>query len=320
MTANILGISSGQSFNQPRFCPSVSWHPNATTFANSTILGSNTSGLFVNTNNTVYMASMALKQILIWQEGNTSIARTIPFNRTSLAGLFVTTFGDIYIHEGQPFGRIQQVMVNASNATMLMNVPGVCFGLFITTNGTLYCSFGLTGHHVGRTTLVNPTNFSTVAGVQMFNGTTPDKLNIPYGIVLNDNFGLYVADFGNNRIQFFPAGQTNATTVAGAGAPGTIALIQPDFITLDGNGYLYILEYGSSRLVGAGPNGFRCIVGCTNTTGSASNKLFGPANFAFDSYGNIFVSDMGNSRIQKFILATNSCGKHDRSSERFLTA
>ena len=260
---------------------------------------------------------MTLKQILTWLEGNTSIARTIPFNRTSLAGLFVTTIGDIYIHEGQPTGRIQKVTLNTSTTVTLMNVTGVCFGLFITTNGTLYCSFGLTGHRVGRTTLTNPGNFATIAGTNEVNGTTPDKFNIPYGIILDANYNLYVADFGNHRIQFFRPGEVNGTTVAGAAATGTITLFQPNFITLDGNGYLYILEYGTSRLVGSGPNGFQCIAGCTNTTGSASNQLFGPTNFAFDSYGNIFVSDMGNSRIQRFLLATNSCGKNSGMSGRF---
>lgn len=260
---------------------------------------------------------MTLKQILIWVVGNTSIARTLPFNRTSLAGLFVTTNGDIYVNEGQPMGRIQKVTLNTSNAVTVMNVTGVCFGLFITNNGTLYCSFGLTGHQVGRTTLANPLNFTTVAGVYGFNGTTPDRLNIPYGIVLDANFGLYVADFGNHRIQFFRPGEVNGTTVAGAAAAGTITLVQPSFVTLDGDGYLYILEYGTSRVVGQGPNGFRCIVGCTNTTGSTATQLFGPANFAFDSYGDIFVSDMGNSRIQRFILATNSCGRDSRMTGRF---
>ena len=310
-------ILLGQSFNQPRFCPSVSWYPNATTSADNATLGSSTSGLFVNTNNTVYMASMTLKQILIWLEGNTSISSTLPFNRTSLAGLFVTTIGDIYIHEGQPTGRIQKVTLNTSTTVTLMNVTGVCFGLFITTNGTLYCSFGLTGHRVGRTTLANPGNFATIAGTNGVNGTTPDKFNIPYGIILDANYNLYVADFGNHRIQFFRPGEVNGTTVAGAAAAGTITLFQPNFITLDGNGYLYILEYGTSRLVSSGPNGFHCIAGCTNTIGSASNQLFSPANFAFDSYGNIFVSDMGNSRIQQFILATNSCGKDSRMSRRY---
>ena len=256
---------------------------------------------------------MAFRQIQIWLEGNTSIARTIPFNRSSLAGLFVTTMEDIYIHAGQPTGRIEKWPLNATNSIIVMNVSAVCFGLFITTNGTLYCSFGFTGHSVIRTTLANTMITTAVAG-NGSPGSSPNRLTYPYGIFVDVDFTLYVADFGNNRIQRFLPGQLNGTTVAGAGAaaPGNITLAQPNFITLDGDGYLYILEYGSGRLIGSGPNGFRCVAACTNTPGVASDQLITPANFAFDSHGNIFISDMGNSRIQQFIMVTNSCGKHSQ--------
>ena len=60
---------------------------------------------------------------------------------------------------------------------------------------------------------------------------------------------------------------------------------------------------GQNRIVGSGPNGFRCIVGCTQT-----NQFDGPRSLGFDSYGNLFVSDRENNRILKFELIANSCG------------
>ena len=61
------------------------------------------------------------------------------------------------------------------------------------------------------------------------------------------------------------------------------------------------------RIVGSGPTGFRCVAGCSGTFGSASDKLYYPWTMAFDSHGNIFVVDSWNGRVQKFLLATNSC-------------
>ena len=129
----------------------------------------------------------------------------------------------------------------------------------------------------------------------------------PHGIYVDINFDLYVADSGNNRIQLFRSGDLNGITLAGNGAPGTITLRYPTAVVLDNDGYLFIVDSGNNRIVGSGLNGFRCLVGCSGTSGSESNQLSWPKSMAFDSYGNMFVADTGNSRIQKFLLNSNSC-------------
>ncbi|CAF1584457.1 unnamed protein product [Adineta steineri] len=105
----------------------------------------------------------------------------------------------------------------------------------------------------------------------------------------------------------FPVGQLTGITLAGASAPGTITLNQPSGITLDDNEYLFIVDTFNSRIVGSGPYGFRCLFGCTATAGSSSSQLYYPETLRFDNHGNLFVADRGNSRVQKFILASNSC-------------
>jgi DNA-binding beta-propeller fold protein YncE len=121
------------------------------------------------------------------------------------------------------------------------------------------------------------------------------------------NFNLYVADSNNQRIQMFQSGQANATTVAGG--PGTFILSYPIDVILDADGYLFIVDSGNQRIIGSGPAGFRCIVGCSGY-GSSSYQLAYPQSMAFDSYGNIFVMDNDNSRIQKFVLTADSCGMY----------
>jgi hypothetical protein len=99
----------------------------------------------------------------------------------------------------------------------------------------------------------------------------------------------------------------SATTVAGTGAPGTITLNGPTDVMIDDNGYLYIADYTNARIVGQGPNGFQCVIGCSGLGGSSPSQLYESQNLGFDSYGNIYVADSGNNRIQQFLLTNNSC-------------
>jgi hypothetical protein len=98
----------------------------------------------------------------------------------------------------------------------------------------------------------------------------------------------------------------NAVTVAGNGASGAIVLNGPTGIVLDADGYLFIVDTNNHRIVGSGPDGFRCVVGCSGGNGSASYRLSHPAMMGFDRDGNIFVVDRSNNRIQRFLLSSNS--------------
>ena len=64
----------------------------------------------------------------------------------------------------------------------------------------------------------------------------------------------------NNRIQKFRSGERNGTTVAVSGASGTIFtfLSRPADVVVDGDGYLFIVDYGTiNRVVGSDANGFQ---------------------------------------------------------------
>ncbi len=70
-------------------------------------------------------------------------------------------------------------------------------------------------------------------------------------------------------------------------------------------------DYGNSRIMQWTTNytaGGVCIVGC-GATGTGANQLFGPRDLKFDSSGNLYVSDQGNNRVQKFMiqLPTSNC-------------
>jgi hypothetical protein len=216
--------------------------------------------------------------------------------------------GDIYVDNGAPYNRVDVWRVNASSSVSTLSIGGQCFSVFIDANNSLYCSWNSLQKVIRRSLNSSDSQVITVAGTGC-SGYLPDMLNSPHGVYVDINFDLYVADTNNHRIQLFQQGQLNGTTVAGGGAISTILLHKPTSVLLDFDGYMFIVDGQNNRIIGSSADGFRCIIGCTGTFGSASDKLNLPRSMAFDSYGNIFVTDINNVRVQKFILSTNSCSK-----------
>lgn len=301
---------TGPSYNQPKFCPTAVWNPDAVTFADSSVVGFNPNSVFVSVNNTVYVMATDLNQVEIWLEGDSMPTMTLSADFNSSYAIFASIIGDVYIDNGAFNNQVDKWTLNAPNSTVEMYISGYCFSLFIDTDDNLYCSIE-SEHRVVKKAINNDANTSlTVAGTGTA-GSASNMLNGPRGIFVDLKFNLYVADCQNNRIQQFKSGQLNGITVD----VGTITFSCPTGLTLDIKGYLFITDYYNHRIIGSGPNGYRCIAGCTGTTGSQSDQLNNPSSLSFDSYGSLFVADMANSRIQKFILATNSCGKSFKSND-----
>ena len=85
------------TYNQPILCPSATWNPDAITFANSSTIGTNPSGLFVSRNNTVYFSASAFNNVQVWVEGGTGAVRTMSAGLGFPRSVFLTLNGDIYI-------------------------------------------------------------------------------------------------------------------------------------------------------------------------------------------------------------------------------
>ncbi len=212
-------------------------------------------------------------------------------------------------------GLLEKWTLNATSGVSVMNVSQPCLGLFVDINDAIYCSL-YQSHQVIKKPLNSLIDTYTIVGGNGSIGSLANMLKYPYGIFVDINFDLYVADFGNDRIQLFKSGQTDGITVAGGETmEKTIILKSPTAVVLDADGYLFI---------GSGPNGFRCLVGCIGMSGSTSDALDSPYDLRFDSYGNMFVVDRNNQRIQKFLFEKNSCGKcqsispKERSQENML--
>ncbi|CAF4104833.1 unnamed protein product [Adineta steineri] len=179
-------------------------------------------------------------------------------------------------------------------------------GLFVDIYDTLYCSMYYDQQVVKRS-LNDPVMASNrVAAGTGIEGSDSNQLDGPGGIFVDVNLDLYVTDCYNDRVQLFQSEESNGITVAGSKSlTPTITLDCPTGIVLDAEKYLFIVDLGNHRIVGSSWNGFRCIIGCYGE-GSQPSQLNYPFSFSFDHSGNIFVTDQGNSRIQKFLLMKDS--------------
>ncbi len=152
------------------------------------------------------------------------------------------------------------------------------------------------------------TNGTTVAGG---NGQGPaaNQLSFPTDLFVDGSGFLYVCDQGNNRIQKFPPNSTaltNGTTVAGTGTLGSAVneLASPVGLYVDATGNIYVGENNNRRIQKFPPNSTAGTNGTTvaggNGSGSAANQFASTWGVYVDGTGNLFVTDRGNNRVQKF--------------------
>ena len=90
------------------------------------------------------------------------------------------------------------------------------FDLLVDESYTLYITDSY-NHRIQRWSY-GASSGTTVAG--RANGTAgadPSSFDYPAGLIVDTNKNIYVADGANGRVQFWPAGATNGTTILGNG-------------------------------------------------------------------------------------------------------
>jgi uncharacterized protein YjdB len=158
---------------------------------------------------------------------------------------------------------------------------------------------------------VSPTYASsatTVAGTGSL-GSGADSFRVPAGVCVDAGGNIYVADYGNHRIQKWAPGATSGTTVAGTGTagPGANQLRNPGGVYVDAGGNIFVADWANHRIQKWAPGaGSGTTVAGTGTAGSGANQLQRPFGVYVDAGGNIFVADQFNHRIQKWAPGATS--------------
>ncbi len=144
----------------------------------------------------------------------------------------------------------------------------------------------------------------TVAGYG--NGTGGSALNAlmsPWGLALDANDSLYVADYNNHRVMKIELGSLTGLIVAGTGVTGNNAtqLCAPTELAVDANSNIYVSDDFNYRVMLWRKNSSSGVIVAGNgTSGSTASQISQSIGLAVDSHGNIYVSDKSNHRVMKW--------------------
>jgi hypothetical protein len=285
-------------------------------------------GVLVNSGNTFYSDT----------QGNRVIE--VPGSSGTQFGISMTA-GEAYTIAGSYTGQtgLWADQTGPATSALLANPEG----LAMDSSGDLFIA-NAGGEQVDKVT--SSGTMSTVAGTGSLGlGTdakaaTSSALDDPAAVAVDSAGDVYIADSGNNRIQevFASGGQEwgqsmtagDIYTIAGSSsgasgrsangtAGGSSKLNNPQGITIDGSGDMYIADTGNNRVAeipkSAGTNWNISMTGgdvydvagsaagTAGDTGDGSSAyntalLSGPRAVTLDSASNMMISDTGNNRVQ----------------------
>ena len=155
-------------------------------------------------------------------------------------------------------------------------------------------------------------NGSTVAGSSAgVGGSTLNMLGYSYGLYVDTARNVYVSDGANARIVKWSPGAVTGVLVAGNGSAGfgSGQLGYPIGIAADSqSNTFYIVDHNLHTVV-AWPSGMTTgtiVAGLNSTAGNIPGLLQSPWSIIRDTYGNLYVADSGNHRIQMFCAVGSS--------------
>ena len=127
-------------------------------------------------------------------------------------------------------------------------------------------------------------------------GARPGELDTPIALAARGGF-VYVADFGNDRVQKFTA---DGAWIASFGSYGSAAgeFDGPAGMALDAAGDLYVTDFRNHRVQKFTSDGR--LLALWGGPGEDAGALSGPAGIAVDRDGNVLVADVDHRRVQKY--------------------
>jgi hypothetical protein len=170
-------------------------------------------------------------------------------------------------------------------------------------------------------------------------GSLQGEFNTPKGVALDSLGNLYVADFGNQRVQKFNSSWTYVAELTGIGAidiavdssnnlyisdsirnciwkidssftpvtsigsygAGDYQFNTPAGVAVAGS-YIYVADNGNNR-ISKFVNSLSdpgSYVTQWGTAGAGDGQFNGPAKVAVNAFGYVYVTDFGNNRVQRF--------------------
>jgi uncharacterized protein (TIGR03437 family) len=254
-------------------------------------------------------------------EGGNGLGGDAVIRRVSVAGIITTVAGNGragYSGDGGP-----------ATSAKLNGPTGVAFD----GSGNMYIADS--SNSVVREVFAATGIITTVAGNGSFGYSgdggpaTSAQLDGAWGVAVDDDGNIYIADLVNDRIRRV-SGAGTITTVAGGGSSGLgdggpatgAQLSGPNGVAVDADGNLYIADTGHglirkvsaagtiTTVAGGGPYG---LLGDWGLATSA--WLDDPWGVAIDGSGNVYIADYGHALVRKVsalgIITTVAGDGHD---------
>ena len=264
-------------------------------------------GMFIDAAGTVYFADSGNSRIRKVSAGVlTTVLGGVSDNTKNPAQLYLPTAvivspaGDLWVADS---GNHRVRKLSQSTITTM---PGNGRDLaFDAAGNVLEVSGGLLQRLMPNNTLV------TIVGDVSFNfhgdgGPAANAaLNEPTGVAVDAGGNLWIADFGNYRVRKVSSSGFISTV---AGNTISDALQGPAAIALDPAGTLYIADRPINQVRRLPVNGTLQTFAGTGSAGNSGDggpasqaQLYGPNGLTIDGWGNLILSDTGNSRVRKIM-------------------
>ncbi|CAF5026215.1 unnamed protein product, partial [Rotaria sp. Silwood1] len=294
--------------------PNTKWSQNGITVAGGNARGSETNqlywpyGLYVDDDQTIYVADHDNHRIVEWKSGATN-GKVVAGGNGQGNGAHQLNYPRDVIIDKESDSLIISDYVNrrvvrwprrngTRGETIISNIA--CWGLTMDDNGFLYV-VDVEKHEVRRYK-IGDTKGTVVAGGNG-QGSRLYQLSYPRYVFVDRDHSVYVSVCENHRVMKWKEGAKQGIVVAGGKGEGNrlTQLHEPEGLVVDQLGTVYVTDSWNHRIMRwpKGATQGSVIVG-GNGYGAKSNQLASPTGLSFDRHGNLYVVDYGNERVQKF--------------------
>ncbi|CAF3367309.1 unnamed protein product [Rotaria socialis] len=299
--------------------PNARWKQNGVTVAGGNRDGNETNqlsyplGLYVDDDQTVYVADQYNHRIVEWKSGATN-GQVVASGNGQGSGahqlsqpfdVIVDKERDSLIISDRSNKRVVRwPLRNGTNEeTIISNID--CRGLTMDENGSLYVVDN--EKDAVRRYQKGESQGTVVAGGNR-DGNRLDQISDPTYVFVDRDHSVYVSEYGNNRVTKWMEGAKGGVVVAGGQGEGNYLtqLSYPEGVVVDRLGTVYVADLGNARIMRWHKGATQGSVIVSRTGGEGrSNQLNEPSGLSFDRQGNLYVADNPHHRVQKFDIEFN---------------
>jgi sugar lactone lactonase YvrE len=260
-------------------------------------------GIFVDNNQTVYVADFANHRIVRWGQGKSSGQLVAGGNGQGNhddqlyypSDVVVDQNGTMYISDSYN-QRVQQWFRNAPNGQTVIRNTSV-HGIALDDRGSLYITDSERGE-------LRRWRAGETVGQVIASG-----FNRPLNLFVDRDRSVYFVENAKHQVLKIDSETGQIIRVAGGShGNGTDQLAFPNSVIVDQLGTVYVADADNERIV-RWPRGATSgsVIAGGRGRGSQLDQFWSPTDLSFNLQGNLYVVDDTNHRVQKFAIDRSLC-------------